>query len=248
MKKIVSRIVFALVLTSYINTLSAQDRDSISFHYPFLPGDELWQKYETHQERVAALQIPANILPTLPTKELLQVCLNYPYLIDFLIGDNNLQSGIEILFSEFNGFLELLKRKDAGIVLLEECGNLTNMTKTFESKTENERGHYSFIEIVLGMLIAQDEIIDCIQDNQMKNLAETMLENLSIKDLYPQTFSKMNKIPTYLFLAKLAIKKNIGVRMVETDKLLEIIKSPTLSNAEAIENCPELITKIVKGI
>lgn len=247
MKTIISKFFFALVLTIYVNTTFAQQEASGTFRYPFLPGDELWQKYETHRERVAALQIPADILPRLTTKELLQVCLDYPYLLDFLFGDD-LQSGMEILFSEFNGFQELLKRKDAGSVFLEECGNFTNMTKTFESVTGKERGRYSFKEIVLGMLIAQDEIIDCIQEDQMKTLAETMHENLSIKDLYPQTFSKMNKIPTYLFLAKSAIKRKIGVRMIETDKLLEIIKSPTLSNAEAIENSPELITKIVKGI
>ena len=67
MKTIISKFFFVLVLTIYVNTTFAQQEATNTFRFPFLPGDELWQKYETHRERVAALQIPADILPRFTT-------------------------------------------------------------------------------------------------------------------------------------------------------------------------------------
>lgn len=88
-----------------------------TWDYPIKPGTEEWKKLNSHQDMVEICQVPSNILPTIPTNELIEICLNYP-LFFTMKAFNNLQEGFNQVSTEFNGFQELFKRKDAGILLL----------------------------------------------------------------------------------------------------------------------------------
>ena len=77
-----------------------------------------WLSYSV-QERVALSQVPSELLGELSTDELIVTCLNYNLLGDIGLY-NSLQQGFDILKKQYNGFQELLKRKDAGSRLLAE--------------------------------------------------------------------------------------------------------------------------------
>jgi len=94
------------------------------FEYPIKPGDAKWENISSVAERIAALQIPEDILANLPTERLFDICLDFPYLLDVLFYDDY-QKGLEALKKEFNGFNELFNRKDLGKCALAKCKNFS---------------------------------------------------------------------------------------------------------------------------
>lgn len=101
----------------------SQKVSSTDFTYPMKPGDDKWEKMSSVEERIASLQIPENILTKISTERLLVICLEFPYLSDVLFYDDY-QKGFEALRNEFNGFNELLSRKDLGKFVLAKGKNL----------------------------------------------------------------------------------------------------------------------------
>ena len=72
----------------------------------------------TKKERIKECQIPTEELKKISTKELVKKCLDYKFLIDVLLIDN-IQRGFDRKKKEFNGFIELNQRKDAGKSIFE---------------------------------------------------------------------------------------------------------------------------------
>ncbi|MFZ3101985.1 MAG: hypothetical protein WA113_07270 [Desulfitobacteriaceae bacterium] len=89
----------------------------VSYQYPVKGGTEEWKKLNSHAEMLDVVQIPENILKKMTTAELVETVLNYPLYGDMYSYDT-FQQGIESIIIQFNGLSELLKRDDAGTVLL----------------------------------------------------------------------------------------------------------------------------------
>ena len=129
----------------------------------------------TKQERIAALQIPEDELKKLSTEELLDRCLEYPYLGD-LIFVENIPLMFPYIIESFNGLTELFNnRDDAGIVLLNELydvgiiiyiGNLTGI----------EKCAIEFKYYYLILFLAQDEMLE-----QLRGSERIILEELEDK-------------------------------------------------------------------
>jgi hypothetical protein len=99
------------------------------YDFPVKPGMAEWKNFKTHSEQVASLQIPENILRKMETCALVKTCLKYPLFIK-ITAYNNWQEGIEIIINEFNGLRELLKRNDAGTILLTHLRELNPLDFT----------------------------------------------------------------------------------------------------------------------
>ncbi len=67
-----------------------------------------------------ALQIPEDKLKSLTTADLLTVCLDFPYAMDMLAYDYP-EVGFNAVCKEFNGYRELLTRKDLADALLKNA-------------------------------------------------------------------------------------------------------------------------------
>ena len=52
--------------------------------YPVKPGMEEWRQLQSHTEMVSVCQIPEEILSSLSTEDLAELCLRYPMYTDFL--------------------------------------------------------------------------------------------------------------------------------------------------------------------
>jgi len=89
-----------------------------AWDYPIKPGTDKWKTLKTTQDKLDNCQIPVSILGKLTTADLVRLCLNYPLLGDLLFSNTGFQDGFNAISSNFNGFQELLKRKDAGAELL----------------------------------------------------------------------------------------------------------------------------------
>ncbi|MBR6285533.1 MAG: T9SS type A sorting domain-containing protein [Bacteroidaceae bacterium] len=111
----IKRLLFLLAFIFSLMPILGQET-STHFTFPITPKDSKWSEYKTTAERIRVLQIPENLLTSIPTEELLDICLDYPYLSDFQYF-NDCRYGFKSVTSRFNGFKELLCRQDLTTIL-----------------------------------------------------------------------------------------------------------------------------------
>ena len=200
MKKYLLIMLLSLVsVCSYSQKVSTTD-----FTYPLIPGDGKWEKMNSVEERIAALQIPESILSKISTERLLEICLDYPYLLDVLFYED-FQKGIEALKNDFNGFNELLSRKDIGKYILAKDKNLPLALDNLKDKNDVEKGKFSYQCFVLELLLAQDNVIETLSSNDEDELLDITIKNMELKTAHTDIFSNLSTIPSYLLYAKKAL-------------------------------------------
>ncbi len=206
--------------------------------YPIKQGDREWKNLASIDSRIKVLQIPTDVLVNISTEGLLETCLNFPYLTDILFC-NDYQKGFEALVKEFNGFEELLKRKDLINVLLKKNKLLFSNIAEVKYKTEKEKGILSFKCFLLEFILTQDGVFKSLNKLQHKELMKLNIRNKKIKIKYPQVFSELNMLPTYLFYAKKILSDSNFKNKKERTLLLNFTKSPLYVDtkvAMSIEN------------
>ena len=62
--------------------------EKVSWDYPVKPGTEERKALFTHKKMIEACQIPFDVLKSLTTKELINLCINYPLQFEFVAYDN----------------------------------------------------------------------------------------------------------------------------------------------------------------
>lgn len=146
--------------------------------YPIKPGTEKWKTLKTNQEILDTCQIPSEIIKKLSTEDLVQLCLNYPLLGDMLFSNTNYQDGFNVISSNFNGFQELFKRKDAGAELLRfyEAFDL-NSFEINKGKTNKN----PFFDICIDIVVAQPKFVETLDNNQKTRLLKEASKKLKIK-------------------------------------------------------------------
>jgi hypothetical protein len=171
------------------------------YDFPFKPGCKEWEQFESIEKRIAALQIPDAILYRIPTENLLDVCLDFPYLTDIFFYDD-CQKGFEALTAEFNGFKEILKRADLTDVLLHKYETLSTDVPNLRTKSDVEQGRYTFRHFVLEYMLAQDIVCKNLKTTQEKKLFLLSSAHKKIKNEFSDIFGNMNFLPTNLLYAK----------------------------------------------
>jgi hypothetical protein len=125
------------------------------YDFPVKQESKEWVQLESVEKRIEALQIPDFVLTKISTEGLLETCLAFPYLTDILFCDDY-QKGFEALSTEFNGFRELLIRKDLTEVLLKKYQALNSRLTTVRLQKSVEQGKFSFRHFVLEFILTQD--------------------------------------------------------------------------------------------
>lgn len=145
------------------------ESEAIRYEHPFKQSDAIWNKFSSAKERVLALQIPKDILKDIPTHNLLKVCLNYPYLTDMFAYNSQIE-GFNALVQEYNGFKEILKRKDLVDALLEEYEQVPQNIHLINYANEEEKGNFSFKHFVLTYLLRQSVKGKDVNKNQRERI------------------------------------------------------------------------------
>lgn len=201
---------------------------------------------KTKMDVVIASQIPEDHLKTITTGELLEECLNYPYIADVMFAEN-----IPLMFKyirqEFNGFKELFERQDAAQVILNRFLDF-DFNKINDYQEDYEKGLYVFKFCYLNLLLAQDEIIRKMGDkyniiNQINNkYSETSNKNLTpFRDDVTITFVGYNMLK-YLENTELG-------KSAELTPLISVAQSMHISslNYATFNELSELVTTRLKG-
>jgi hypothetical protein len=121
------------------------------------PGMSEWIKFKSNEEMVKACQIPVSVLSSLSTEDLTEICLQYPLLWDFYAFQNT-NSGLDKLFSDFNGIRELYKRKDMSIILTNRyIQKVQSFSFLDEDNSDLEKGYFIISVSVLEGLLSRIE-------------------------------------------------------------------------------------------
>lgn len=194
-----------MVLSMFLSLVSvcsfSQKVNNADFTYPLKPGDCRWEKMNSVEERIESLQIPQNILSKISTERLLDICLDYPYLLDVLFYDDY-QKGIDALKSNFNGFDELLRRRDLGKYVLAKEKKFSLELDKLNDKDDIEKGNFSFQYFVLDLISAQDDVFATLSGDDEDELLDITITNMELKIKHTEVFGNLSGIPSYLLYAK----------------------------------------------
>ncbi len=178
------------------------------YDYPIKPGTKEWKSIEIRADRVDACQIPKDILEKLSTDELLETCLNYPFIID-VFAYNDIQAGFLKLLSEFNGLQELINRQDFSLVVFKEYASM-NPEDIVELKTENAQSAFLFRLIYLEVLLAQDVVVNKTSEQDARNLLSECVSKYEIKQSSNEYYGMLSFTMLTQMTNKVLLKAKYG--------------------------------------
>ena len=151
------------------------------WYYPVVPGMEEWKNFQTNNEKIAACQIPENILFCLSAEKLTDLVLQYP-LFGNINAFNKLDDGIEQLFIDFNGIRELFKRKDAASYLTKRYAEKIQSLSFLEDESIDFYERFLFMMSInnLSVLFSRVE-----QQESLKEILRNLVmgyESISMSD------------------------------------------------------------------
>lgn len=179
LRRIMKRLLITTMICLTFLQIEGHNLNSDTYKHPFGFGDLKWNSYKTVQDRKIALQIPLVIIESITTRNLLEVCLDYPYLIDFE-SFNDQDTGFAALLSEFNGFGELMKRDDLTDVLLEYFEKIPQDTEMLKNYSSLELGDYSFKRYFLTYLLSRQDVQSRLSYDSKQRLLSATSQNAKL--------------------------------------------------------------------
>ncbi|MBR6445286.1 MAG: hypothetical protein IKS94_02470 [Prevotella sp.] len=205
------------------------------YSFPLYPGYEEWNfnKYSVNQIKEKLL-LPNHLLKTMRTADLLEVCLDYPYMLDFAAYDD-LQKGFDYLCAEFNGYNELLQRQDLNQAMLKKQAVYWRKTEKIKSLSDIEKGKYNFQCTLFKMILAQDKTLDSFNVSQLRQMIDLSFININLEKAKPEIFGTFNKIST-LYLCTRIIQRQGGFYFEsdEERQLFELFASTCTCNPKVL--------------
>lgn len=162
MKKQVINVFLVLVLLLSFNVNVFAEESLASGVYKVTQDDEKeWASFTSKQQMVEATRIPQEVLKKMSTESVIDAVLNYPLIINIYLF-NSYEAGLETLAQDSDAYRELLKREDAGDLLLSRL----NLSKSSHDE--------SLEQLTISILMTDKTIWHTITD---KGLAT---ENLAV--------------------------------------------------------------------
>lgn len=151
---------------------------NIDYDFPVKPGTDAWRNLNSSQEMLDVCQIPKDIIQKISTEKLVNLCLNYPLLGEMLMSNTNYQDGFNIVSSNFNGFQELFKRKNAGTELMRVYENFD--IKNFQKNKNNEN---VFFDMCIDIVMSQPIFFKNLNNRQKNILIEKSFKKLVDREI-----------------------------------------------------------------
>lgn len=165
--------------------------ENYAFEYPMKAGDAKWNSFHSTFERNQFLQIPDEILKTISTFDLLETCLNYPFLIEATFYYTQ-ENGLNYLQSHFNGFKELLSRKDLPQALINKELSFLQGVRRVSIANENDKGLFSYQDMIMEMLLTNKDIFSMFQKKEIDELSKVVNRYAELKMSSPNIFGYRN--------------------------------------------------------
>lgn len=170
------------------------------YTYPLKAGTDEWLNLNV-QQRVERLQLSDNLLGSMRTEDLIEVCLEYPFTLD-LFAFNDFQTGFKALYNNFNGFRELLSRDDLAepfLLFLDVNWQKADLMKGGEGL---EIGMYTLLSVVYKYMLAQDTVISKMSRSQLRRMLDICIRNNEIELSDAEMWSGVNQEATWYVYIK----------------------------------------------
>ena len=177
------------------------------YSFPLKPGDTEWDlnRY-TVAEIKDMLQLPQTLLSSMATSDLIEICLDYHYSIEFLFADE-FQYGVESVSKEFNGFEELLKRKDLVESMLRKYEIKIQTTEMIETQESLVRGRWSVNFLLFKMLLAQNEMLGQLNREQLRLLIKLSREATNMVASYPELLGDIHIVIAFYLYSRIVVRE-----------------------------------------
>lgn len=151
-------LIIVLLLSFNVNVFAEESLDSGV--YKVTQYDKEWANFTTKQQMVEATRIPQEVIQKMSTESVIDAVLNYPLIINVHLF-NSYEAGLESLAQDSDAYRELLKREDAGDLLL---------SRLSLSKSSDDE---SLEQLTISILMTDKTIWHTINDKELaaENLA-----------------------------------------------------------------------------
>ena len=167
-----------------------ENNDTQLWDYPVKPGTEEWKQFQSNEEKVRACQIPEEVLDSLSTEDLTDLCLRYPLLVD-VFAFNFVNMGLDKLFSDFNGIRALYNREteDVSRILIQRYIHKIQSLSLLDKEDSNLEKFNLIISIsVLEVLFSRIELRANESDEILKELLKALVSGYEEEKKYPDYF------------------------------------------------------------
>ena len=205
---------------------------SDTYEFPVRPGMPEWSRLDSYAAMVAICQIPEDLLSGMSTDALTKTCLRFPLAYNFMTYDN-FERGIENVISDFNGLRELLKRKDAGVSLLETY-------KTLDPAILPDCGHVAktvcrFQIMYVELLLSQNAIISDLSRADIITLLEQCQSKYYSKRDHSDGIMQIRT--TCFLMSKILLNENYSVfqtKVSENQEIMSFLNGAPQNNEDVI--------------
>lgn len=176
-----------IALTAFGLQANAQETNPEKWDYPTKPGSEEWKSFNSVTEMRAACQIPNEVLTQMNTKELLELCLNYP-MIDDIAFFNSPEVGYSFYFNNFNGIQEFVKREDCINVLIERY-------KAEKSTSITSNNKILPITKIIELILNENNLYDRGTAEEKKEIDTITNSEKATRALAPENTNSTKTVP-----------------------------------------------------
>lgn len=187
--------------TTVLAEISSRTIKDASFEFPTIQ----WEMYETHEQKLAACQIPDSILSDIPTDELVKICMNYPLILD-AYAFNSPAEGLKKVISRFNGFQELMSRSDNCYYVFKYLKDNDIREINFAQMTDVETGRFTLLYSLAEYLLSSEDVIRNITESMKVEIITFISNILEYKEANNQHYALSGLASSvYLWLSTLNI-------------------------------------------
>jgi hypothetical protein len=192
----------------------SRSTEVISFDFP----DIQWAALDTHEQKVAACEIPDSILSDIPTEELVGICMKYPLILDAYAFNSPLLGIKKVLF-RFNGFKELMKRADNCFYIFKYLKENDVRDVNFASLTYVEEGRGLLVYSLGEYMLSFENILKNADGNLKKEIISFAYDILSNKESDSKHYA-LNGLASSLHLWASALS-NDKMQARNTDAIID---------------------------
>lgn len=158
-------------------------------------------KGKSFEEAIELYKIPEQVLQCISTEGLIKSCLTYPEM-RLIWTRNSLQAGIDYIERICNGFDELWMREDKNHALI-DLYSLLDFERDWTDYTSLENGRYIDNIIRYELILAQDEILLDLMEQQKLELFQLALENQKYKVKHQEHFGVVGMAGSVAILSRI---------------------------------------------
>ena len=177
------------------------------YSYPLKPGDAEWDfsRYTTADIK-QMLQLPTEILNGMSTSDLIETSLDFYYSAEFIFSET-FQQGVESVRQQFNGLDELLKRNDLATAILKQYELKLQTAEVMKTQESAIQGDYSIHLMLLKMLVAQDEVLNQLSREQLRQLITISIEAWNMVFTMPEMFGTVHLTPSLFLFSRIIVRE-----------------------------------------